>query len=65
MKNLIIDIISAVAIYLIPYMIIGPFSLRRADILMFADYIIRFVASSLAILIAAKSLKEYKNTDTK
>ncbi|WP_073023590.1 hypothetical protein [Lutispora thermophila] len=65
MKKLIIDIISAVAISLIPYMIIGPFSLRRADILMFADYIIRFVAYSLAILIIAKSLKEYKNTDAK
>jgi len=65
MKKLIIDIISAVAISLIPYIIIGPFSLRRADILMSTDYIIRFVAYSLAILILAKSLKEYKNTDTK
>lgn len=65
MKKLIIDIISAVAISLIPYIIIGPFSLRRADILMSTDYIIRFVAYSLAILIIAKSLKEYKNTDAK
>ncbi|MEA4960549.1 hypothetical protein [Lutispora sp.] len=65
MKKLIVDIISAVAIALMPYMIIGPFSLRRADILMFADYVIRFIAYSSAILIIAKSLKEYKSTEAK
>ena len=65
MKKLIIDIISAVAISLIPHMIIGPFSLRRADTLMSADYVIRFIAYSSAILIIAKSLKEYKGSEAK